>query len=78
MLPIVAPQKEVLFKFAGPIPKNFFLQTNTLESEHLAVGDGSFAVYWVITIHPKVQVFARGFNMQLSSDLGIFEVDGCV
>ena len=78
MLLIVTPQKKVLFKFARPIPKNLFLQTNTSELERLALGDGSVAVYRVTTIHPKVLVFVCGFNMQVSPDLAVFEVDGCV
>ena len=71
--------KKVLFiKFVGPIPKNLFLQTNISESERLAVGNGSFAVYGEATIHAKVLAFVRGFNMQVSPDPAVIQVGSCV
>ena len=41
----------------------------------MAIGDGSFAVYEMATIQVKILVFVRGFNMQVSLDLAIFQVD---
>ena len=79
VLLIVTLQKKVLFTFAGRIPKNLFLQTNTSESERLAIGNGSFAVYGVENIHAKVVVFVRGFNMQVCNpDPAVIQVDSCV
>ena len=75
---IVTPQRKVLFKFLGPIPKSLFLRTNTSELERLAVANGGFAVYGVATIHVKVVVFVCGFNMQVSPDPAVIQVDGCV
>ena len=35
-------------------------------------------MYGVATIHAKILVFVRGFNMQVNLDPAIFQVDGCV
>ena len=75
MLLIVALQKKILFKFAGPILENLFLRTNMLELEHLAVRDKSFRVYKVATVHVKMLVSVCGFNVQVSPDPAIFQVD---
>ena len=68
----------MLFKPAGPNLKNLFLQTNSSESERLAVRDGSFTVYKVATVDVKNLVSVCGFNMQVSPDPAIFQVDSCV
>ena len=70
--------EKILFELAGFIFKYLFLQENESESEQLAIGDRSFIVKRMATIHVKVMVFVRGFNMQVSSDLAIFQVDSCV
>ena len=78
VLLVVTPRKKMLFEFAGPILKNLFLRTNTSESERLAIGDGSFTVNGVATLHAKILVFVCGFNMQVGPNTAIFQVDSRV
>ena len=65
----------MLFEFAGSILKNLFLRANASESERLAIKDRSFTVSGVANIHAKILVFVRGFNMQVSPDSAVFQVD---
>ena len=78
VLLIVASRKKMLFKFAGSILKNLFLRANASESERLAIRDGSFTVNGVATIHAKILMFVRGFDMQVSPDPAVFQVDSRV
>ena len=41
----------MLLKFTSPIFEILFLQTNSLELEHLAIGYRSLTVYGVVAIH---------------------------
>ena len=66
----------MLFEFTGPIFKILFLRANA--SERLAERDGSYTVYQVATVHAEIPVFVCGFNMQVSLDLVVFQVDGRV
>ena len=78
VLLIVTPRKKMLFEFAGPILETLFLRANVSESEHLAIGNGSFAVHGVATIHAEILVLVRGFDVQISRDPAFFQVDGRV
>ena len=78
MLLAVAPLQEVFFEFAGPLDEVFLLQTDSSEAEGLAVRDGFLAVLGMATIHTEILVFVRGFDMQVSLDPVILQVDPCV
>ena len=53
-----------------------FLQSNVSESERFVIGDRSFAVKRMATIHAKVLVFVRGFNIiQVSFNPAVFQVE---
>ena len=71
---LCSPAKKVFFQFTGSIFKNLFFRTNTSESECLAVWIGSFTAFGVAVIHAKVQVFVRGFNMQVRLNPAVIKV----
>ena len=64
----------MLFEFVGPILQNLFIRANKSESERLATEYRSFIVCEVATIHAKILVFVRGFNMQVNPDPTVFQI----
>ena len=50
-----------------------FLRTNSLEVKRLAVRDRDFAMVWVAAVYWEVLVCVCGLDMQVSTNLAIFQ-----
>ena len=78
MLLVIASLKKILFHYASFLIKIFFLQTDSLEAERLAVRNGGLAMERVATVHVEVLVFVRGFSVEVCIDLAIRDLHRCV
>ena len=67
----------MLSELTGPILRSLLPQTNSSESECLAVRDRSLRVHREASVHAKILVSVRGFDMQVNSDSAVFYVDSC-
>ena len=68
------PALSDVFEFAGPLLK-MFLRENSLEAKRLAIRVWYFAMVWVAAIHSEVLVHVRGLDMQVNTNLAVFQGD---
>ena len=66
------------FRSADINKEIIFLRTNPSEVKHLAVGDGGLAMLEMATVHMEGLMCVRGFDVQVSLNSSVLEVNPCV